>query len=149
MDLENVRKGDLVKISVPATYAMLSLIIKIFETLVYKFEFIGEAENEIVSSLVEAYNNCIEHGYDGENSEKSVDIEFLVENRILKIRITDYGIGFKKEEYVEYKPDRKEDIFRFRGRGIFLMKNFMDTFEITLSPEGGSIVEMEINFSES
>ena len=147
--MEKVRKCDLVKISVPATYAMLSLIIKIFETLVYKFEFISEAENEIVSSLVEAYNNCIEHGYDGENTEKNVDIEFRVEDRTFKVRIVDYGIGFNKEQYVEYKPDRKEDIFRFRGRGIFLMKNFMDSFEITSPTEGGSVVEMEMNFSAS
>lgn len=146
--MEKERKQDLVKISVPATYAMLSLIIKVFETLVYKFEFIAESENEIVSSLVEAYNNCIEHGYAGESPDKTVDIEFRVEKNVFQVRLVDYGCGFKKEEYVEYKPDKKEDVFRFRGRGIFLMRNFMDFFAIEKIEAGGTIVDMKMFFEK-
>ena len=139
-----------VKLSLPATYSMLKLLLKVFENLTYRFSFLHQKEHEIVTSLIEAFNNCVEHAYGGESPNRKVDISFRIysekDKSKLEIFVTDYGKGFNPDSYEEYVPTKKEHLYRNRGRGIFIIKNFMDSFAIEPLPNGGTTIKMESTF---
>lgn len=103
---------------------------------------LGEEESiELVSSVVEALNNSIEHGY---NLKEDGVIELKVENYgdKLLVSVRDEGQGFTREDLPSYCPDRSDHLFRYRGRGVFMMENFMDEVSFKNCPEQGMEVVM-------
>ncbi len=89
---------------------------------------------KIMVSTMEAVNNAIIHG-NKSNEEKSVYIEFLLKNNILKITITDQGNGFTPDKVPD--PTKPENLEVTDGRGVFLMKKLAD--EIVFNKKGNSV----------
>jgi serine/threonine-protein kinase RsbW len=89
---------------------------------------------KIMVSTMEAVNNAIIHG-NKSNEEKSVFIEFLLKNNILKVTITDQGNGFKPDKVPD--PTKPENLEATDGRGVFLMKKLAD--EIEFNKKGNSV----------
>jgi len=85
----------------------------------------------ITLSITEALVNAIKHG-NRENVEKKVKIKALVNNERFEISIEDEGNGFNSNEIQD--PISINDIDRENGRGIFLIRHYMD--EVYFSKEG-------------
>ena len=60
------------------------------------------------------------------------------------VRILDQGRGFDLAEVPD--PLAEENLLKTSGRGIFLMRTFMDEFEVRRSPEGGAELVMAKRF---
>ena len=58
----------------------------------------------------------------------------------LTIRVRDQGEGFDPEEVAD--PLAPENLLKSSGRGIFLIRNFMDEVKLQRAPEGGMEVRM-------
>jgi serine/threonine-protein kinase RsbW len=58
----------------------------------------------------------------------------------LSIRVRDQGEGFDPE--VVANPLAPENLLKSSGRGIFLIKNFMDDVQLQRAPEGGMEIRM-------
>lgn len=85
----------------------------------------------------EAVTNAIVHG-NGSDPSKMVNIQVYVSNGRFRIRIRDQGQGFDAGAVED--PRDGENVLRSGGRGVFLMRNIMDTVEYK---EGGRVLEME------
>ncbi len=59
--------------------------------------------------------------------EKKVEIDAEIVPARLTVTVTDEGEGFDKSEIPD--PTDTENVFRYHGRGIFVMKNVMDSVE--------------------
>ena len=87
----------------------------------------------------EAVTNAVLHGNKLDES-KTVELQVLTSSENLEILVHDEGSGFKPEDVPD--PTAAENILKTSGRGIFFMRNFMDTVDWSIRPEGGTLVRL-------
>jgi serine/threonine-protein kinase RsbW len=91
----------------------------------------------------ESVINAIKHG-NRHDAAKHVFVEFdavTVESTPeLTISVRDQGEGFEPEEVAN--PLAPENLLKSSGRGIFLIRNFMDDVQLQRVPEGGMEIRM-------
>ena len=82
----------------------------------------------------EAFINAVKYGnkYD---AQLTVDVEIIKRPQSLEIAVSDYGEGFDFENCKD--PTLEENLTRKGGRGIFLIKKFMD--EVVFEQNGKRI----------
>jgi serine/threonine-protein kinase RsbW len=93
-------------------------------------------------AIRESVINAIKHG-NRNDATKRVFVEFetnTVDVRELSIRVRDQGEGFDPEEVAD--PLAPENLLKSSGRGIFLIRNFMDDVQLQRAPEGGMEIRM-------
>lgn len=82
--------------------------------------------------------NAVVHG-NRYNANKSVHLQVSGAQDYLKIRITDQGEGFDPAALPD--PLAEENLLRHSGRGIFLIRAFMDEVEVkSASPHGTEVM---------
>jgi serine/threonine-protein kinase RsbW len=93
-------------------------------------------------AIRECVINAIKHGNQHDTS-KRVFVSFdtsLAEVPEVMIRVRDQGAGFDPEEIGD--PLAPENLLKGSGRGIFLIRNFMDDVQLRRIPEGGMEFQM-------
>jgi serine/threonine-protein kinase RsbW len=93
-------------------------------------------------SIRECVINAIKHG-NQQDASKRVFVEFhTVLDAVpeMMIRVRDEGKGFDPEEIGD--PLLPENLLKGSGRGIFLIRNFMDDVQLQHAPEGGMEIRM-------
>jgi len=93
---------------------------------------IGLAVREGVANAV-YYGNC-------EQPEKLVRLIFEVDTGRFVVRIQDQGCGFSLADVPD--PLAQENLLKTSGRGIFLMRAFMDEFDVLRPSQGGAELVM-------
>jgi serine/threonine-protein kinase RsbW len=104
--------------------------------------FGGEDVHKIGMAVREGVVNAYNYGNQQDQSKKiSITVEFAPEKMV--IRILDEGPGFELNEV----PDclAEENLMRASGRGLFLMRAFMDDFQVHRNPAGGAELVMVKN----
>jgi serine/threonine-protein kinase RsbW len=95
---------------------------------------------KIEISLREATNNAIIHG-NGLDLNKRVHMEFIWEKSFVRIHVRDENNRQVNLQDVEDKIHNCQ-LLSFNGRGIMIIRSYMDSFEFHCRP-GGSEVIME------
>ena len=93
-------------------------------------------------AIRECVINAIKHG-NRHDATKRVFVEFHTAVGTvpeMMIRVRDQGKGFDPEEVAD--PLAPENLLKGSGRGIFLIRNFMDDVQLQRAPEGGMEVRM-------
>jgi serine/threonine-protein kinase RsbW len=90
-------------------------------------------------ALREATVNAMKHG-NKLVSERPVTIIFDLKGNRLEIAIHDQGEGFDFKRDVD--PRLPENIEKTNGRGMFLIRNFVDDVRYTHTPGGGTTVHL-------
>ena len=91
----------------------------------------------------EAVTNAVLHG-NKLNEAKVVDLKLKNSADAFEIIVHDQGQGFNPNDVPD--PTKEENILKTSGRGIFFMRNFMDTVEWSADPKGGTTVRMMKKF---
>jgi serine/threonine-protein kinase RsbW len=89
----------------------------------------------------ESVINAIKHGNQNDTT-KHVFVEYHLhpDGTELHIRVRDQGPGFEPEEVAD--PLAPENLLKSSGRGIFLIRSFMDDVRLQRAPEGGMEIRM-------
>lgn len=74
-------------------------------------------------AMEEAFTNAIKHG-NKMDATKSVKIEYSIDPDKIEISISDQGNGFNPQDIPD--PRQKENLYKIEGRGLFLMRSYMD-----------------------
>jgi serine/threonine-protein kinase RsbW len=101
-----------------------------------------DARHWVGVAVRESVINAIKHGNHNDAS-KRVFVDFEAEPDAipeLTIRVRDQGAGFDPEELAD--PLAPENLLKASGRGIFLIRNFMDLVQLRRVPEGGMEIKM-------
>jgi serine/threonine-protein kinase RsbW len=102
-----------------------------------------EAAFGIEMAVREAVTNALVHG-NQEDETKSVEVIFNCPGNALEIEVRDQGEGFDPTGVPD--PTDPVNVLKPSGRGIFLMRSFMDKVEWFARPEGGTTVRMVKKF---
>jgi serine/threonine-protein kinase RsbW len=94
---------------------------------------------DLAISVSELVNNAINHG-NRSDASKEVDIRFAMSPSELRIVVCDQGTGFNIDRVDD--PIDDDNLLREVGRGIFIVRNFVDEINVSRSPSGGSCVEI-------
>lgn len=101
--------------------------------------FDEDDRHKIGMSVREGVINALQYGNLKQRQKHiRLTIEFLPEK--LQIHILDEGEGFRLEDVPD--PLAEENLLKTSGRGIFLMRSFMDEFDVRRGREGGAEVIM-------
>jgi len=102
--------------------------------------------HKIGMSVREAVINAYSYGNRQERGRKIVMTIELAEQKFI-VHVLDEGKNFSLEDVPD--PLAEENLLRTSGRGIFLMRAFMDEFNIQRGPGGGTELIMSKRFTES
>ena len=101
--------------------------------------FCGVSLEQIALAVHETAANAVFHG-NQESSEKKVSLDIRATGQQLEVVITDEGNGFDLAKVPD--PLAPEEMFRERGRGIYLTRALMDEYQVRRGAKGGSEVTL-------
>ena len=135
--------GNSVHLEFHSTYEMLDFVQVASDHLGRLAGLDDEALHWVGVAVRESVINAIKHGNKGDE-HKHVHVEFtpLDAGRPsgIVIRVRDEGLGFDPEMVAD--PLAPENLLRSSGRGIFLIRSFMDDVSLQRAPEGGMEIRM-------
>ena len=102
----------------------------------------GECLFSVRLSLEEALINAIRHGNDFDES-KTVCVDYDINDERIEIKVTDEGQGFDFNDVPD--PTADENLEKPSGRGVMLIRTFMDEVEYS---DKGRCVRM-VKFRET
>jgi serine/threonine-protein kinase RsbW len=102
-----------------------------------------DAAHWVSVAIRESVINAIKHG-NRNDASKHVFVEFETARPSdvaeLTIRVRDQGEGFDPGMLAD--PLAPENLLKSSGRGIFLIRNFMDDVQLQRAAEGGMVIRM-------
>lgn len=114
------------KIKIKSDISNLSIVENAIDFITGQAGINQDNYGKILVSTLEAVNNAIVHG-NKSDSGKFVEIEIVLKDSVLQVKISDEGNGFKPEKVPD--PTLPENIEAINGRGVFLMSKLADEIE--------------------
>lgn len=95
--------------------------------------------DQFATATRECLANAVSHG-NGYNRNKSIYLTIASEHRRLRVSVQDQGNGFDPDQVPD--PTSEGNILQPSGRGLLLMRSFVDDLEIGRTTGGGTEVVM-------
>jgi serine/threonine-protein kinase RsbW len=134
---------QLVKLEFTSAFEMLDFVQVVSDHVSHSVGLDDDAAHWVSVAIRESVINAIKHG-NRNDSSKHVFVEFETARPLdvaeLTIRVRDQGEGFDPGMLAD--PLAPENLLKSSGRGIFLIRNFMDDVQLERAPEGGMEVRM-------
>ena len=131
-----------IRLEITSAVEMLDLVKLVTDQVGHAAGLDDEGVHWFGMAVRECVTNAIVHGRC--DPSKAVSIEFTTtpapEPSELAVCVRDQGVGFDPSQLAD--PLVPENILRTSGRGIFLMRQFMDDVSIGRTSEGGMEVRM-------
>lgn len=94
---------------------------------------------KIGMSVREGVINAYNYGSQKQR-DKKIYLTFELTPEKLVVHVRDQGKGFRIQDVPD--PLADENLLKSSGRGIFLMRSFMDEFDVRKADDGGAIIVM-------
>jgi serine/threonine-protein kinase RsbW len=135
--------GNTVRLDFYSSLDMLDFVQMVSDHIGRMAGFDDDSLHWVNVAVRESVINAIKHG-NCNDIHKRVHVEFTsVDDRdgiTIIIRVRDEGIGFDPGELPD--PLAPENLLKTSGRGIFLMRSFMDEMTFQRAAQGGMEVRM-------
>jgi serine/threonine-protein kinase RsbW len=132
-----------VHLAIHSTIEALDLVQAVTEHIARRLGFDDEALHWTAMAVRESVVNAITHGNHSDPA-KLVFIDYSVtpdpDRSDFVVSVRDQGPGFDPETVKN--PLMPENVLSTSGRGVFLIRQFMDDVSIRRAPEGGTEVQM-------
>ena len=136
---ELIREGQIrLDFLVPSKLSRILGVNRLISFLSAEFGFPPEESRVNLPMVVdEALSNAIVHGNRSDENLK-VHVRIYISSSRIRIQIEDQGEGFIPEDVED--PTEQENIYKGSGRGIYLLKELMDS---VVFKKGGRLIELE------
>jgi serine/threonine-protein kinase RsbW len=137
-----VTDHQIVRLEFSSAFDMLDFVQVVSDHISKDVGLDEDAVHWVGVAIRESVINAIKHG-NRNDASKRVFVEFeraSTPEPELLIRVRDQGEGFDPE--LVANPLAEENLLKSSGRGIFLIRNFMDDVQVHHAPEGGMEVCM-------
>jgi len=130
--------GD-ITLSITSQERYIYLVDIVISHVVSEMGFGEETGGQINLAVIEAGINAIKHGNESD-PEKTVEFRFHMEQDKVTVFVRDCGSGFDLECVED--PLSPENLMKPCGRGIFLMRSFMDQVIYRIDEDCGTEVQL-------
>ena len=115
-----------------------SLVMRAAEEAGFAEDEVHKIGMAVREGVVNAYNygNC-------QDCQKKIQLTVELDGGKLVVHVLDEGCGFNLEDVAD--PLAEENLLRTSGRGIFLMRAFMDDLAVHRRPRGGADLVLSKN----
>jgi|SRR3954471_8856300 serine/threonine-protein kinase RsbW len=135
--------GNTVRIDFHSTLGMLDFVQMVSDHIARIVGLDDDSVHWVSLAVRESVINAIKHG-NCSDVRKRVHVEFTSLHDTggpgLAVRVRDEGCGFDPSKLAD--PLASENLLKANGRGIFLMRSFMDEMTFQRAEEGGMEVRM-------
>ena len=136
-------RGSTVRLDFRSTFEMLDFVQVVSDHIGRLSGLDDEALHWVGVAVRESVINAIKHGNEND-AGKRVHVEFTRLDDAappgIAIRVRDEGPGFDPSTLPD--PLAPANLLKASGRGIFLIRNFMDEMVLQRAPQGGMEVVM-------
>ena len=132
-----LKRGGTVRIQIHSKFDMVDFVQVVSDHISRSIGLDEDSSHWVSVAIRESVINAIKHG-NRNDATKHVFVEFetaTVDVPELTIRVRDQGEGFDPETVAD--PLAPENLLKSSGRGIFLIRNFMDDVQLQRAPQGG------------
>jgi len=126
-------------LNIPSEIDNLRMVEKAIDEISLELDLSDEVYGNVLVATMEATNNAIIHGNQGD-PEKDVQIQCHAEEKQIVITISDMGPGFDFKSIPD--PTAPENLEKINGRGVFLMTRLSDEIEFL---KNGAEVKITFN----
>jgi serine/threonine-protein kinase RsbW len=123
-----------IQFSLPGSLDYIASAAAQLTEMLVRFGIVTIEEINIRIAIVEALTNAIEHG-NGFDPARQVKVEAKFSETKAEIKITDQGKGFNHRKLPN--PTAPENLYKPRGRGIYMMHRLMD--EVHFNRKGNTV----------
>lgn len=128
-----------IEVRLPSQLRFLGVVDAIVQSFSSEFGLVADEINNISTAAIEAASNAIEHANKFSDG-KEVVLRMRGRGNVIEVEIDDQGQGFDPRPYE--RELGTEDLLKLRGRGIFIMRSFMDDVSFSRLPSGGMRVHL-------
>ena len=134
---------QIVKLEFTSAFEMLDFVQVVCDYVSRGIGLDEDSSHWVSVAIRESVINAIKHG-NRNDATKRVFVDFETSTPAagpeLVIRVRDQGEGFEPQEVAD--PLAPENLLKSSGRGIFLIRNFMDDVRLRRAPQGGMEIQM-------
>ena len=133
----------IIRLEFSSAFEMLDFVQLVGDHVVRSIGLNEDSQHWVSVSIRECVINAIKHGNRNDATKRVfVDFETSAASGTpeLTISVRDQGEGFDPENVAD--PLAPENLLKGSGRGIFLIRSFMDDVQLTRVPEGGMEIRM-------
>src|SRR5918911_1619439 len=133
----------IIRLEFTSAFEMLDFVQVVSDHLARGVGLDDDSLHWVSVAIRESVINAIKHGNRNDAGKHVfVDFEATPEgpSAELAIRVRDQGEGFDPSSLAD--PLAPENLLKSSGRGIFLIRNFMDDVRLQRAPEGGMEIRM-------
>ena len=106
--------------------------------------FDEDERHKIGMSVRECLINALQHGNRGDTSKK-IELRIALHSDRMEVQVTDQGRGFNPAAVPD--PLADEGLLKTSGRGIYLVRCFMDDLKVESGRNGGTVVTLTKRYS--
>jgi serine/threonine-protein kinase RsbW len=134
---------NIVRLEFTSAFEMIDFVQVVSDHMAHVVGLDEDAAHWVGVAIRESVINAIKHG-NRNDARKHVFVEFEAVSSVkvpeLTIRVRDEGEGFDPGAVAD--PLAPENLLKSSGRGIFLIRSFMDDVQLQRAPEGGMEIRM-------
>jgi putative Holliday junction resolvase len=136
----------MLEICLPSNIDYLPLVDTICEAFCGWAGIPSRVSDDISMAVIEAATNALVHGNKRDESKK-VRAVFEKRGHEIAISVTDEGSGFDPDKVPN--PVDECNLLKDCGRGIYIMKQVMDTVEFEFARDGGTTIRLAKRINEN
>ena len=123
-----------IHIKIPSLAENIRVVESFIDNAKEKFSLNDDIYGNIMIAVTESVNSAIKHG-NNFNQQKNVSLSLFLDETVIKFVIRDEGKGFDWCGLPD--PTDPQNLLKVSGRGVLLMKTFMD--EVNFNQAGNEV----------
>jgi serine/threonine-protein kinase RsbW len=123
-----------IELHLPSQLRFLSVVDAVVQSFSSEFAMSPDDINNLSTAAIEAASNAMEHANKFAEGKK-VLLRLRGRGSVVEVEVEDQGEGFDPRPYE--RELGAEDLLKMRGRGIFIMRSFMDEVRFARLAQGG------------
>ena len=127
------------ELTIPSKLEELEAVTKLIGEATAAFGLSEDIAYWMELTISESMINAIRHGNQSD-PDKKARLEISFDGESIEILVEDQGEGFKLEELAD--PTQAENLLKPCGRGILIIRSFMDEVKLSKKEGGGTRLRM-------
>ena len=135
----SVRGPRSFELTIPSRLEEMAAVHSLVEDAVKEYKLSDELAHWIELTISESMINAIQHGNKADPSKKA-RLQISSTGHAIEIIVEDEGKGFTLDKIAD--PTDKANLLKPSGRGILIIRSFMDEVDLTPREGGGTRLRM-------